>query len=336
MSYKTLGLMLCTVFALAISCAIAADNDQAQALRMFADDAEKPETVPPGNVIDRTDMAGSADTAGNGEYGGLGCFQSCCCPGWTVTADVMALERVGNRTDTGDTVGREIEVGPRISLIRQTECCDYEIVYFGIDGESGGVITEPNIPTDESPIVGQPVNQPGPIASFGWGSRLYNVEANARWNPSCDLTLLAGFRWAQYQDEFAEEFEFDKQTKNDLYGFQVGADACLWQRGCFSIQGLCKAGVYANHAEQTAMTTPISPEIPSIHYSVSGTHTDFIGEVGLQARYQITRRFALRAGYELLWLDGVCISSTPGLGVPLDMNSTVFYQGGTGGFEFSF
>ncbi len=246
----------------------------------------------------------------------------------------MALERVGNKTDTGDLIGREMEVGPRISLIRQTQCCDYEILFFSVNGESGVVTTEPNILDDGNPIVGQPVDQQ--VVSYGWASRLYNVELNARWNPLCDLTLLAGFRWAQYQDEFAEEYVFDKQTRNDLYGFQVGADARLWQRGCFSIEGLCKAGIYGNHAHQTAMTTPIIEQIPSIHYSVSGTHADFIGELGLQARYQVTRRFAVRAGYELLWLDGVAMSSAPGLGVPLDMNSTVFYQGATGGFEFSF
>ena len=38
---------------------------------------------------------------------------------------------------------------------------------------------------------------------------------------------------------------------NNLYGFQIGADGKLLERGRFSIDGLVKAGIFDNNAEQT-------------------------------------------------------------------------------------
>ena len=314
MSYKALGLIPCSFFLLAISFAIASDNNETQALRLYSSDAENAESIPPDSVI------GQSRNGENADFGDLDCCQSCCCPRWTATADVMILERVGNKNDLGD-FGREIEAGPRISLIRQTQCCDYEILFFSFDGTSSTVVTSPNPLFAELP--------------FGWSSRLYNVELNARWNPSSQLALLAGFRWAQYRDEFQLLNPPDIKTNNNLYGFQVGADAWLWQRGCFSIEGLCKVGLYGNHAEQST-TLPVEIDPQSRTFSVSGSHTDFIGELGLQARYQVSRRFAVRAGYELLWLDGVAIGSVQRNFNGIDTNSTVFYQGATAGFELSF
>ena len=79
-----------------------------------------------------------------------------------------------------------------------------------------------------------------------------------------------------------------------------------------------------------------SREAPDI-YSASTNHTAFIGELGLQARYQVTQGLALRAGYELLWLDGVAIAPAQYTNIQgIDSNATVFYHGATVGMEYSF
>jgi len=202
-------------------------------------------------------------------------------------------------------------------------------LYFGIDGWS------------DTRFIPQSLNPASPLL-FDWSSRLYNAELNVRWNPCCQVTMMAGFRWAELREDFIGGRVLDSgflpvgdiKTNNNLYGFQVGADARLWERGCFSINGLGKVGIYGNHAEQTS-DLHIGQFIGTGSASIN--HAAFIGELGLQARYQVTQRLALRAGYELLWLDGVAIAPVQfGNPVGIDSNATVFYHGATAGLEYSF
>ncbi len=154
--------------------------------------------------------------------------------------------------------------------------------------------------------------------------------------------MLAGFRWAELREDFSAgrilDSEYllvgDVKTVNNLYGAQVGADAMLWQCGCFSINSLGKVGIYGNHAEQSSFSAVGNqPEL----FSASTNHTAFIGELGLQARYQLSQRLALRAGYELLWLDGVALAPAQYANMNgIDSNATVFYHGATAGLEYSF
>jgi hypothetical protein len=253
----------------------------------------------------------------------------------------MILDRIGNKSQTilgplnngeadrlnSNDFAFRFAAGPRLSLIRQTQCYDYEVLYYGIDGWS------------DCQYIRADLNH-GSALLFDWSSRLYNVELNVRWNPCCRVTMLAGFRWANLREDLIGErvigSEFltvgDVKTNNNLYGFQVGADARLWECGCFSINGLGKAGIYGNHAEQSS----VYPELQEAFFA-STNHTAFIGELGLQARYQVTQSLALRAGYELLLLDGVAIAPAQiGNRIGIDSNATVFYHGATAGLELSF
>ncbi len=182
---------------------------------------------------------------------------------------------------------------------------------------------------------------------FKYSSKLYNAELNVRWNPCCRVTMLAGFRWTElrenldggYLDTIWENF-WTTNTKNDLYGFQIGTDAILWERGCFSIDGLVKAGIYDNHAQQTSS---LRYESYQGAVSTSTNHTAFLGELGLQCKYQVTCNLTLRAGYEAIWIEGLALA--PGQ-IPvtwfedhqsgIDTNGGVFYHGATAGFEYNF
>ncbi len=174
-----------------------------------------------------------------------------------------------------------------------------------------------------------------------------------RWNPCCRVTMLAGFRWAELRENFSGGSIFDStfetigevKTNNNLYGFQIGADAKLLERGCFSVDGLVKAGIYNNHAEHNATFT-VHDEISSqINYRgfASTNHTAFIGEIGLQGSYQVTCNLTLRAGYMLMWLDGVALApdqlelfDMQTLETSIDTKDTVFYHGATAGLEYKF
>jgi hypothetical protein len=118
------------------------------------------------------------------------------------------------------------------------------------------------------------------------------------------------------------------------------------ERGRFSIDGLVKAGIFDNNAEETTGVSIFKVVKPS---SASTNHAAFVGETGLQCKYQVTERLLLRAGYEAIWLQGVALapgqiqetcttSLTPvtvqALGI--NCNSGVFYHGATAGLEYSF
>ena len=50
-------------------------------------------------------------------------------------------------------------------------------------------------------------------------------------------------------------------TTNNLYGFQIGADGKILERGRFSIDGLVKAGIFDNNAEQTTEVSVIAKQL---------------------------------------------------------------------------
>ena len=67
--------------------------------------------------------------------------------------------------------------------------------------------------------------------------------------------------------------------------FQIGADGKLFERGRFSINGLIKVGGYLNHASEL---TGVSLEKTVYESGASTNHAAFVGEAGLQCKYQIT------------------------------------------------
>jgi hypothetical protein len=326
-------------------------------------------------AVDPSQSAGCCDAA----FG-----QSCCSPRWTASADFIILDRVGsvNRTlvetvagsvslhDVSKTPGTEMlnvddlqqgfAGGPRVGLIRHGDCgYDLELSYFQIDGwndyRSIG-------PTPDDWLV---MRAPGGFLQtqdekkdqmmvWDYASRLYNAELNVRWNPCARITMLAGFRWVDLWEDLQGTLPpertwafWDTNTRNNLYGFQIGADGKLFERGRFSIDGVVKAGIFDNVAEETTKVSIFW--IP--HWeSASTNHAAFLGEIDLQCKYQFTRRLSLKVGYEAMWLQGVALApgqiqdtlshfipppiSVQALGV--NCNSGAFYHGATAGLEYAF
>ena len=100
-----------------------------------------------------------------------------------------------------------------------------------------------------------------------------------------------------------------------------------------------------NHASEL---TGVSVAKTVYESGASTNHAAFVGEGGLQCKYQVTRAIALKLGYEVLWLAG--IATAPGQiretyiyfsptrvdthGV--SSNSNVLFHGAFAGLEFSF
>ncbi len=296
-----------------------------------------------------------------------GCGLPGCSPRWTASADFIILDRVGSVNQTlverGTTIYNGVEVlnaddfhqgfcgGPQLGLVRHGDCgCDFELSYFQIDGWSNASAIDPDgeVLTFHAPggFIQRPDTPTQPM-QWAYDSKLYNAEFNVRWNACDRLTLLAGIRWTglcedlqgTLVDSIFKPF-WTTNTENSLYGLQIGADGKLWDCGRFSIDGLLKAGIFDNRAEQT---TAVSVFKIVTSYSDSTDRAAFLGEVGLRCKYQLAKRLVLSAGYEAVWLQGVAVApaqiqetniTTRQIGI--DTGSGVFYHGATAGLEYSF
>ena len=191
--------------------------------------------------------------------------------------------------------------------------------------------------------------------AWAYATRLYNAELNVRWDLCSRVTMLAGFRWGDLGEDLQGTIVpsdrtapfWDTTTRNNLYGFQLGADWKIWSCGRFSINGVVKAGIFDNDAEET---TGVSIYRKVYWESAATNRAAFLGEIDVQCKYQVTPRLSLKAGYEAIWLQGVALapaqipetvshgSSLPiyvqALGV--ESGSGVFFHGATAGLEYSF
>jgi hypothetical protein len=115
-------------------------------------------------------------------------------------------------------------------------------------------------------------------------------------------------------------------AKNNLYGGQIGVEGKLFDREQFWIDGLAKAGVYANTADNRywgASSGSISPFSDDTQDQVA-----FVGELGFTATWQISRNLAVKAGYQLLWVQGVAIAGDQAVAVDIDAHNGITSGGG--------
>jgi hypothetical protein len=296
------------------------------------------------------------------------CVMPNCCTdgcGWTVTADAIFLQRTSSGSqhlltdpipDTemfnSSALHFSTAAGPRLSLRRQGVLDgELEAVYFGIDGFSASA-DFPNsaLPSGVAGLtIDDAIVMPVYSVQFQYGSRLYNTELNYRRPVNERLTLLSGFRWVELEDRyqatgtenvFMGPFASTVSGQNDLYGFQMGGDLQLLDPGRrLQINAGGKAGIYGNNAR--ASNTYVDT-IRDFSASASAGRVAFVGEIGLTASYRLTDHLAARAGYQLLWIDGVTvganqIASTDFVTGSATVNAaqTVFYHGATAGLELS-
>ena len=326
-------------------------------------------------------------------------------PRWTVSAETIILERIGgvnqtlvervpgsvpfDRTATAtgpeafnsNQFQQDFSAGPKISLIYHHDSgYGAELSYFNITDQSATKAIGPDSPADWL-VMRSPgtfwQTQDFPYQAMVWKSitNLYNAEANGRLNISSRVTMIAGFRWLQLNDNLQGTLSPDDltaptwksfpstdifnitpggppgnypafwntRTTNNLYGFQIGVDVKMLELGRFSLDGLIKTGIFDNYAEQSTGVSIDKVIYPS---QAKTNNAAFVGELGLQFKYQVIKGLALKAGYIALWLEGVALapgqiqetSSIPtnvrSLGV--NSGSGVLFQGATAGLEFSF
>ena len=180
-------------------------------------------------------------------------------------------------------------------------------------------------------------------------SKLNSTEINLRHQRSDRVTWLAGFRVIELSEELAYSVDFlvpnltgvSWDTNNHLYGTQVGADVALWRLNApLAVNGLFKAGIYGNNADNDFTADVLGT--PFLDGGADGSPVAFVGEIGVTTTYQVTSHFALRGGYQLMWISGVALAAEQAEATinaldqnVIDTNGDVFYHGALVGGEFT-
>ena len=169
---------------------------------------------------------------------------------------------------------------------------------------------------------------PMPVPAFFFGVR--NVVINERFSMSA-----AGSNPSQLSGQY------NINTQNNLLGVQGGFDVmyqyCDWRIG---IRG--KAGPYVNTTGQTSRVVVVDAfqGNPPDRNESAGTRTlGFLGEFNILGAYQIRSNLAIRASFDLLYVDQLALAPnqiTFQIPVPPNVDHTAFllYTGGSLGMEY--
>lgn len=289
------------------------------------------------------------------------CQSECCCcrPTWTASVGAIFLSRA--RRDTGTIIGPNPVVpgasfsrgndfdfntrrGIDVYLARRLANGDaIEGRYFGVDDISA--TQQFNTPGN---FIGAGFVGPANIPITGtYTSQLNSAEINYRHQWTDRIALLGGFRYVRYNDSLSYGittiargvYAYD----NDLYGGQLGADiALLDPTNAFQINVIGKAGIYENNFQGgNAGFLPPGNQVNQFGRGDDGSA--FVGDLLIVGSYQVTCHMALRAGYQMLWLDNIALSGdnaavsqlNPGSLNTTTTRGEAFYHGAIAGVEFT-
>ncbi|MEI8374826.1 MAG: hypothetical protein WCJ35_18535 [Planctomycetota bacterium] len=310
----------------------------------------------------------SCGTDASGTCGGEMVLDQSCA--WKVKAGILFLQRGGlpsqdlarglgsapNPVVDADQFGFGFEGGPDLTIVHHGDAADIEFRWFQVHDSTAET---PTI-NSESMGFGFPfrwllgVTGPdGVDLSARYISQLTSFELNLKRPITDRITVFGGFRYVEFDELLSysatpvgdnHPVPLNAQSFNNLYGFQIGSDITVLDRGPFQLLATGKAGIYANSARNRAGGNG-DPDFTDF---ASTSHAAFVGEIGLNGSYQITPRLAARIGYQVMWLDGVALASkqqpcldpahdVEDFGSPsVDTGGTAFYHGVLGGLDFRF
>lgn len=274
----------------------------------------------------------------------------------------------------------EEQVGVRMNAaIQVLATATAEFTYFGLfswtDSDSrsdpAGGLFSPMSNYATFPPGGFPQTDNAIFHSIAYSSGFDNFEMNfrRRWTaPNCRVqaSFLMGVRYFYLLEDFQYStvgqldidpgtagnqpggtMDYNIRARNSLTGFQLGGD--LWSTIVPGIKvgGELKAGVFGNYGNQT---TVIDVTEPVNSYSEQANLNDIavITDANLMAIWRVNPNWTIRAGYFLMYVDGVGLapeqfnSTPPNLVFPgpftrnatANDNGSIFYHGGFAGLEW--
>ena len=165
----------------------------------------------------------------------------------------------------------------------------------------------------------------------------------------CSIDWLGGFRYVNISERAGLAFtccttepagpftsSYDVETSNNLIGGQFGGRASrTWRR--WAVDGWAKTGVFANlqSQSQAAIVDPSNPGLPYRDaHSSNDVAPAMLADLNLSVAYRLTDVFALRAGYNAIWIGGVAMApnqwdftNSADAGKNLDPTGSIFLNG---------
>jgi len=245
----------------------------------------------------------------------------------------------------------DYELGMDVSLTRRVGIrYDVEARYLRVDGwkaeVTGSIASAAGLVVESDPQLF--LVHERDINAY-YSSQFESMEVNLRRHFNHRLILLIGARYVDIDDRFRARLTapppdtevgiYDTTTDNRLFGLQLGGEAALWDCGRLRIDNIVKAGVYLNDcgAQDTVLDDSATGVFPA---SDAEGQVSFLGEVGLYGVYRLTDNLSIRAGYQVMWIQGVALA-TDQMAVTdfvaedgIDVGGGLFYHGGMAGVEF--
>jgi len=321
---------------------------------------------------EETDCDKSSCNCGSSNNSSKGCncdcgssIRKCCCcrPKWYGSAEALFLRRDnsnqaqaivlnGATNETLISSGNlnfATEAGGRFTLGHSIgRCWAVEASYLGLQEWSDSITATGNnnlrIPGDIALATLDFLD--ADIMRVDYDSEIHSAEISAVRSLG-RLDILAGFRYFQLDENFninSEDFnngtsDYSIAVRNSLFGGQLGAR--LESSGDVAyLRCTTKAGVYGVDSDQRTHLADFDNSFVFRDSSTSGNDVAFIGEVNLEAIVPLTSHCRLRAGYNVMWVEGISLAmdqldftDTPTSGTALDQSGGAFFYGANVGFE---
>jgi hypothetical protein len=315
----------------------------------------------------------TGDEACEGDCGACGqCSCDCAAfcdpkPRLFVTAEALFLKLdqgtrqavpVVMNQDTGETVltthslGFNMVAGPRLGLgYVLNESGTIEVSYFGLHHWDASDVALGN----------NNLRLPGDLSlatldffdadrmRLDYTAELHNAEANYCYRTRFEsLSLLAGFRYLNLDETFninagdvdtGRSSDYNIHATNRLYGGQLGGRLRKeWDR--FGLDFVGKAGIFGNTASQHTFVGDFDNTFVIRNSTTNGSRATFIGELGLSGTCRLTKTLYAKAGYNVLWIEGLArapdqldFTDTPQSGTALVFGKGAFLHGVNVGLE---
>jgi hypothetical protein len=193
-----------------------------------------------------------------------------------------------------------------------------EATYFGLNHWKNSATV--NDPAGTLGLAGPVLNATTDFAfadsmKVDYSSRIHNAEINYKQTIE-GLTLLTGFRYFRLEEDFnirshgflsGKTSDYNVRAINQLIGWQWGLGTTQ-QWGRFSVGAMGKIGIYANAAEQKTDFRDQNNVVPLAVYKVQTTPVSVLGEIYVNASYQVLDWLGIHAGYRFIGLDNVAMA----------------------------
>jgi len=224
-----------------------------------------------------------------------------------------------SRFDFGPNFGVETVVGRRFAEGDGIEgrFFDVDLGTSAPDFASGGAVFTP---FNDNTFASRDGLTPGPVGvRQHYASNLKNLELNYRAQAAGPFGIIAGFRYVDLSEQLQIGYARPTGTvniqeinsKNEMWGAQLGSDVLLFSGDRLSLSAFGKSGIFYNDAQnfsrgrfRSAVLT-----IDSTSGGDSDDELSFVFESGLNAGVQLTERLTFQAGYNIMWLNGVALAS---------------------------